>query len=415
MKGCYIDERANGTYRVRVIVKVDGEEIRTSTTYFPEFGFTANQNRRAAELSGEAFMKKVEADYLAAKAGKDVTFGEYFEARYLERAKTYFAATTYVFYINTITKLFLETFKDVKIKDITANMVQDAIQELTNKANENEDLDDLVYIKPQTVKRYITAFRSVINFALEDGVIDREPILGGLRYRKFEPTNVVCLDDVDFQKIVLDLKTKINSPFHQLERNDVMVAIGMLAGLRRGELVALRWKDIINLNAETLDCVKINVSHSASKTAGEAQNVGPTKTVTGARMFTIPKLLGEVLWEWKKTLLHKHAVVKEDDFIISNEYGGMVSVYSPTRWFKDYLEKQNLKNVKLHSLRHTFASMLLGTGMDLCTVRDVMGHKDISTTEIYLKSFKMKGVNLMKSINTYTTALLSIKEDTYED
>ena len=117
----------------------------------------------------------------------------------------------------------------------------------------------------------------------------------------------------------------------------------------------------------------------------------------------------------KKTLLCKHVVVKEDDFIIANEYGGMVSVYSPTRWFKDYLEKHNLKNVKLHSLRHTFASMLLGTGMDLCTVRDVMGHKDISTTEIYLKSFKMNGVNLMKSINTYTTALLSIKEDTDED
>ena len=66
------------------------------------------------------------------------------------------------------------------------------------------------------------------------------PILGSLRYRKFEPTNVICLDDVDFKKIILDLKTKINSPFLQLERNDIMVTISMLAGLRRGELVALR-------------------------------------------------------------------------------------------------------------------------------------------------------------------------------
>jgi site-specific recombinase XerD len=123
-------------------------------------------------------------------------------------------------------------------------------------------------------------------------------------------------------------------------------------------------------------------------------------------MFTIPKLLVEVLLAWKEVLIRKHIPHGPNDFVISNEYGGMVSIYSPTRWFKDYLGEHHFKDVKLHSLRHTFASLLLARGMDLCTVRDLMGHKDIETTEMYLHSFQMRKKDLMSTINSYIQAIV---------
>ena len=93
----------------------------------------------------------------------------------------------------------------------------------------------------------------------------------------------------------------------------------------------------------------------------------------------------------------------------------MVSVYSPTKWFKDYLMEHELKDVKLHSLRHTFASMMLETGMDPYDLQNLMGHKKFSTTEIYLKSFKVNRSNLMKTFNKYAASLLSSKEEKNED
>ena len=285
-------------------------------------------------------------------------------------------------------------------------MVQDTLIALCHKGNDNEDPEALEIIKPQTVKRYMTAFRSVLNMAVEDRILATDPLAGDLHYPKFEPVNVVCLDENDFTTIVKDLSEKVASS--KLRLIDVIVALCLFAGVRRGELVALRWQDIVNLNADTLDSVQISIGHSAYKTPGCNQAVKTTKSFAGVRMFTLPKLLAAVLLAWKN---RDGYVAKESDFIITQTGGQMVSVYSPTKWIKDYLTEHGLKDVKLHSLRHTFASMLLETGMDIYTLKDVMGHEKVSTTEIYLKSFKMKNKNLMASLNTYTAALSAPQED----
>ena len=66
--------------------------------------------------------------------------------------------------------------------------------------------------------------------------------------------------------------------------------------------------------------------------------------------------------------------------------------------------------MKLHSLRHTFASKFLEVDQDIYLLKELMGHKKISTTEIYLKSFRMRRNDLMKNYNTYTDALLKSLE-----
>lgn len=404
-KDIYVHKRPNGTYRVGVVVRVDGTKIRTSTTYYPQPGYSEKENHQAAERMGELFIPQVKANYLADKEGKTMTVGEYYRTRYRKQAETYLAETTCTFYFNTIEKLFLPFFENVKLTDVTASMLQEAIQELSNKENENEDCEDPICIKSQTVKRYITGFRSLINFAVLDGTIDANPIMAPLRYPKIFPTNIIYLDDADFDFIVSKLKLKLDSPDTPLERNDVMVAIAMLSGIRRGELVALKWKNIINLSPDKLDRCKIDITHSAYKPKGEPQVYGPVKSPTSVRIYAMPELLAKILWKWRVTLINQRGIVREDDFVISNELGDMVSIYSPSKWFKDYLIENNLRDVKLHSLRHTFASMLLNKGIDLYTLKKVMGHKDIETTEIYLHSFELNKATLMAPINEHTDSI----------
>ena len=417
----YLFKRPNGTIRVSVRVKVDGEVINTSTTFTPDPRLSEEDNHKAATTLANDFAMAVAAKHRAAKEGQDPTFGDYFRGPYQKNGAVYFAPTTFEFYLKTIEKHFLDQFENVKIKDMCNARVQQALNALACKVNENEDLDDLddsIVIKPQTVKRYVTALRSVINMAVEDGSVAENPIVGSLHYRRPEPVNVVTFDEVDFKAIINDLEDKLVSPYRKLTRNDVMVAICMLAGLRRGELVGLQWGDLINLCEDSLERVQINISRAAYKVAESDQKEGTTKSYRSTRMFTIPHLLARVLWAWKQLCADEHGFVGDNCFIISNELGEMVSIYSPTKWFKDYLEEHGLKDVKLHSLRHTFASALLDAGMDIYTIKDLMGHKDLSTTEMYLKSYKMRKGSLMTVFNTYTSSKLAgseVEDDEDED
>jgi len=56
-----------------------------------------------------------------------------------------------------------------------------------------------------------------------------------------------------------------------------------------------------------------------------------------------------------------------------------------THKFNQYLQRAGIKGMKLHSLRHTFATMLISSGVDIYTVSRLLGHSDIRTTMIYAK------------------------------
>lgn len=408
-KNVYIHERDNTSLRVRGDVRLNGNLYSKTKTYWPLPSLTREQNRRAAEKMGLGLIEEMKAEHQAKLAQEQaVTFGEYFEKEYLPKAEIYFAPTTFEFYESAIRKLFLDELGAMKIKDIDRNVLQGVVNTLARKVNENaaeEDDDDAIYIKAQTIKRYMTACRAVINMAVANGVVGANPIVGALRYPRFDPVNVDYLGDDALKIIVKDLEDKVAVYPPRVTLSDALVAIGIFAGPRRGEMVALQWRDFVGLDDNADDAVQINICRSAYKVADEKQKIETTKTYRSTRMFTIPKLLAEVLIAWREVLRRQHIPTGPHNFVLPNEYGGMVSVYSPTRWIKDYLEEHHLKDVKLHSLRHTFASLLLTRGMDLCTLRDLMGHKHIETTEMYLHSFAVRKKDLMSGVNSYIKSI----------
>lgn len=65
----------------------------------------------------------------------------------------------------------------------------------------------------------------------------------------------------------------------------------------------------------------------------------------------------------------------------------MISVYTPTRICEKFQERHGLRHLKLHGLRHTCGSLMVAAGTDPETVRDVLGHESVRTTDIYLHAF----------------------------
>ena len=60
----------------------------------------------------------------------------------------------------------------------------------------------------------------------------------------------------------------------------------------------------------------------------------------------------------------------------------------PTEMFSDFLERNDLPHIKLHALRHTFATYMLNSGVNVKTVSEMLGHKSLKVTNRYVHDLK---------------------------
>ncbi len=89
--------------------------------------------------------------------------------------------------------------------------------------------------------------------------------------------------------------------------------------------------------------------------------------------------------------------IRESDYLFISKKGSMLNRKSVWRLLKNYVDKSNIKkNITPHTLRHSFATHLLENGADLRSVQELLGHIDISTTQVYTHLAKSKLQNIHK-------------------
>jgi integrase len=137
-----------------------------------------------------------------------------------------------------------------------------------------------------------------------------------------------------------------------------MVELSLNTGVRRGELFRLRWTDI----RWDPTCPVLTVRGSITKNGR-------------SRAIPLNRRASEVLLAWGKGRMD------EDGLIFPGKDGKPFNTLK-TAWNK-ILEDAGLVDFRWHDLRHTFASRLVINGVDLNTVRDLLGHKDIKMTLRY--------------------------------
>ncbi len=148
-----------------------------------------------------------------------------------------------------------------------------------------------------------------------------------------------------------------------------LVRVAAYAGLRRGELVALRWRDVDFLGR------KIVVRRALSAEI----ELRSTKS-RRAREVPLPDQAAGAL----ERLSRRGEFIGPDDYVFANRLGRRLDPSALRRRFERARDAAGLEPLRFHDLRHTYGSLLVAGGIDLPSVKSAMGHSRLSTTERYL-------------------------------
>lgn len=156
-----------------------------------------------------------------------------------------------------------------------------------------------------------------------------------------------------------------------------MYVFALFTGLRRGEVLALKWSDVDLDNGiisvtKTLSRVKTYVD-SGDKTK---LIVSEPKTETSKRLVPIVKSLIPMLKKQRK-LTRKN---NDFDLVFPSEAGGYIDPGNYNRKFYKMVKRAGLPKANPHSLRHSFATRALEAGVDLKTTQELLGHSSIDIT-----------------------------------
>ncbi len=210
-------------------------------------------------------------------------------------------------------------------------------------------------LSAKTINRKLSSLRSFYNFLLKNNLIAANPVLKITRLK----TEKKLPEFISDEKMDLLLDSPIFSEDFEGVRNHLLIEMLYGTGMRRIEL--------INLSVKDLDLNKKNV-----KVTGKRNK---------QRIIPFTDNLVELI---NKYLLLRNKIETDNDFLFLTKTGKQMYpnlVYRVVKKYISFVSTQKKKSP--HTLRHTYATALLNNGADINAVKELLGHANLSATQIY--------------------------------
>ena len=245
-------------------------------------------------------------------------------------------------------------------------------------------LNSLRHYSQNTIKKYIDQLNQAFKYAQNKGYIIQNSMFDIIRPKSNKKKKEIRALEIEEQQMLTDYL--LNIPIQE-EPNKNAFLLQMYMGLRIGEALALRTSDI-DLHKNV-----INISKTLTTDKDRKIIMGDTtKTYAGQRQIPIPEsLLDTVKSQMILAENHKDKLL----FVDKNNY--YLAPRNANTLLQKITKKLGIENVSSHSLRHTYGTRCIESGMRAVTVQRLMGHTDISIT-----------------LNTYTSILNKFKEQELE-
>ncbi len=321
-------------------------------------------NKRKAE---EAMAKLVLQYNSNPKGFEKIAFADYIE-EWLLNVKNHVDVVTYEGYVQYAEKHIIPYFKnkglmlqDVKISDI---------EEYYNCKSVGGRLDGKPGgLSARTIKLHKVVLSLVLKKAIRDGILNNNPCEYARIPKSEEKAAVAQFCTVEQCKRLLSCVE--GTVLHD------MIYITMLYGLRRSELMGLKW-DAVDFKKNTI-AIKHTVVVQNSVIAKDK-----TKNKTSMRTYPLLDEVKEILVRIKSSQENNKRIFgncyEQNDYIFTKEDGSTYYPTYPSHELWKCLKKNSLPHIRWHDLRHTTASLLILKGWQMKEISEWLGHADIGTT-----------------------------------
>ena len=234
--------------------------------------------------------------------------------------------------------------------------------------------------KKKTVKDDLAFLRMVLDSAVNDGIIAKNPARDK---RIFNP----AVEGTDTAAFTREQITAIQSSIPSLEdeRERCLLALLAYSSMRREELLALRW-ECVNFESNTFE-IKSALVYPKSKPTFK-----DTKTRSGRRVFPMDSRLRDILFSCRK----------ESGLIVCNDDGNPFTLHGYRMLWKSLSDHINLYGMTAMNFRTTFATMAVASGVDIRTTQALMGHSDPKLTlKVYTKVEQTRLPAAMNQISSF--------------
>jgi len=254
----------------------------------------------------------------------------------------------------SVIRIYLKThFKNKLIKNITRRDIAVLHDKLLDK------------LSVASAKKAHTILSAILNYAIKMEYLKTNVAreVGNIDLREPKRMNYWQLEE--FKQFI--------SVVDRLEYKALFMLL-FYGGMRKGESLALTWKDI------DLDNKTININKTTMK-----RRVTTPKNESSVRKIQMPSHTMNLLAELKISKLSK------PDYVVFGDFYDSLSDTSVNRYFDNYIKKAGVQKIRLHDLRHSHASYLINAGNDIQIVSKRLGHANTSTTlDIYAHLYPSK-------------------------
>ena len=284
------------------------------------------------------------------KNGK-YTVGTWLDEWFENVAKIKVRASSHQTYKGYIDNHIKPNIGNIPIEKLTTMDLQKFYRKLLTKGRIEriEAKDQPKGLSAKTVRNINQVISSAMDLAVAQRIIP------------MNPTNACELPRIEHKEMQTIPAEQLQAFLNEARATGVyeMYYIELATGLRRGELLGLKWQDIDWKNGI------IKVRRQVARVDGQIKEA-PLKTKNSYRTVTISQQAIEVLKAQKKKT--------NDAYVFPSPNGGPISPDSVNNMLKRVLERAGIPKVRFHDLRHTFATIALQNGVDIKTVSGMLGH-----------------------------------------
>ncbi len=272
----------------------------------------------------------------------------------------------------------------LQINSIVAADIQQMINDMVD--------EDLSY---STIKKAFDTLNQRFKLAINQGQVNKNPTVGVVlpKQKNKKNSEIQYFSKEQCKELIEESRRTYEYNNQNVYRLGELVPFLIFTGLRIGEAIALEWKDIdcknktITINKNVVE-VK---SKEVDKYILEKQN--STKTDSSTRIIPISNGAMKCIENLKK-------INGDKKFVFASQTGKYISPSNFNRMFRGIQKALKYEVVLgMHSLRHTFATLMLNKGIDVKIVSELLGHSNVSVTyNIYIhtiQSQKIKAINMV--------------------